>query len=414
MDRKSIEVLNPWWENPEAIKSDSHLQAIAGKHFYFDNPVKADLVFKKGKTCILRGARQVGKTTLMKEMIARTLTEEMVNAKDCLFLTCENIDSHSELRATIVEWMEGRKDRPVLVCLDEITFVVGWQRALLWLINSGLLANATTFISGSNARDLKEMGERFPGRKVVESRIYPLSPSDYRILPVFKGWEKNEILKVYSRVGGFPHAVRDYCERGEVTDETCETYANWIFGDAYRFKLAREVLLHILFRVYDTLASQVTWQRLIEKSPVRSHETAAAYVEHLESAFLCNVLSCYDPDKDMAAPRKAKKIYFIDPLLYQVAGGYLRGIRNVARWWDGALADAGMRGNLFESIVASQFAHQFERTYFWYSSSTGQEVDLVIRRGEETMLYEVKSRSQILKPAMGREVKLITPESFDF
>lgn len=412
MNKNELEILNPWWNNPEWMAEDPHLQAVKSKPYYFDNPVKGELVFERGKTFILRGPRQVGKTTLIKEMIAHALAQNRVEPKDCLFLTCESIGSYADLEAILVDWLKEKKGRPVLLCLDEITFVLEWQRVFLVLINSGLLASAMSLITGSNARDLKEMGERFPGRKVSEKRVYPLSPEDYSALPMFCDRPKNEILEIYHRVGGFPHAIRDYSEKGMVTDETFETYANWIFGDAHRFKLSREVLLHILFRIHDTLASQVTYQRLIEKSPVKSHETAAAYVEHLESAFLCHVLPCYDPGKDMAAPRKAKKFYFIDPLLNQVAGGYLRGIRNVARWWEDVLADESMKGNLFEAIVVSKFARQYDRVYFWFSSQSKREVDLVIREGEETKFYEIKSRAATVKPAMGKEVSVITPQNF--
>lgn len=169
-----------------------------------------------------------------------------------------------------------------------------------------------------------------------------------------------------------------------------------------------------MFRLYDTAGSQVTYQRLVEKPPVKSHETAAAYIAHLESAFLCNVLGCYDPDKDMAAPGKARKIYFIAPLLYRVAGGYLRGIRNENRWWEGVLAGREMWGRLFETVVVTTLARRHERMYFWYSSNTKQEVDVVVREGSWLKLMEIKSSMQAVRPVFGKPVELITPENIEF
>jgi predicted AAA+ superfamily ATPase len=198
-----------------------------------------------------------------------------------------------------------------------------------------------------------------------------------------------------------------------VTDETYETYSNWIFGDAHRFKLSRETLIHILFRIFDTIASQVTWQRLIETSPIKRHETAFAYVEHLDLAFLCKILDCYEPQKDMAAPRKAKKIYFIDPLIYVVAGGYLRGIRNCYKWWLNSLADNNFMGKIFESIVVNHYARRFDSIYYWYSSNLKREIDMLIRKENEILLYDIKLQSQEIKPALGKRVEVISPSDFN-
>jgi len=412
MDLNDVKIVNPWWQDPSAIDLDPYLQEILGKPYYFNNPIKEALDFKKGHTYILRGARQVGKTTLIKEMIRRAIQGEGIAAKNCLFLSCEAFKDYSDLQHILADWLSDRRDVPTRIFLDEITFVDQWQRALLWMINAGLLKNTTTVISGSNARDLKRMGERFPGRHVKEISIYPLSVGEYRDLKCFKSKDGRTLLKIYMSVGGFPHAIRDYHEFGTISDETYETYANWVFGDAYRFELTRELLTHILFRVYDTLASQVTYQRLIEKSPVKSHETAAAYVEHLELAFLCKILHCYDQEKDMAAPRKARKIYFIDPLLYQLAGGFLRGIRNTHAWWMEQLSDSIQRGNLFESIVINQLARENDRIYYWYSSNLKKEVDVLIREGEDMKLFEIKSKKEGIKSILGHEVQVITPESF--
>lgn len=394
------------------IREDLHLKAVLGRSYYFNNPAKKSLGLEKGRTYILRGSRQVGKTTLLKEKILEAIESGALQPEDCLFLSCEAFASFDQLTELLTTWLNDRRERTLLLCLDEITFVPHWQRSLLWLINAGLLQNAVTLITGSNARDLKLSAERFPGRHVREMKICPLTPSDYRQLACFANKEPRELLEIFLRIGGYPHAIRDYYELGAVSDETCETYANWIFGDAHRFHLSREILEHLLFRVFDMAGNQVTWQRLIQKSGVKSHETAAAYVEHLELAFLCHVLPCFDPDKGMAAPRKAKKIYFVDPLLYMTVGGYIRGVRNNDRWWQDRLRDSEFKGRIFESVAVGTAARSHEHLNFWYSSNLKREVDLLVRRGDEMRLYEVKSSFEKVGPALGREVRVVTPETY--
>lgn len=412
MNLNQARILNPWWEDKEAIAKDGHITEVAGKSYYFDNPLKQTLAFESSHTYILRGSRQVGKTTLLKEKILQAIQNQYFEPKACFYLSCENLKNFKELENLLIHWLDEKKTQPTLLCLDEITFVEEWQRALLWLLNAGLLKKTTTMITGSNARDLKKSAERFPGRNVQEIKMYPLSLKDYQQLRCFQNKSPEELLEIYYQVGGFPHAIGDFCEKGFVTDTTYETYANWIFGDAHRFELNREILTHILLRIFDVTASQITWQRLIEKSAVHSHETAAAYVEHLEDAFLCFVLRCYDPDKQMSAPRKAKKIYFLDPLLYALVGGYLKGIRNTHSWWQNMLEKKEIKSQIFEAIVAGHFAREFSPLYFWYSANLKREVDLLVKKPESIELYEMKMTPQAIKPALGKSVKLLTPEIF--
>ncbi|MBI5299035.1 MAG: ATP-binding protein [Deltaproteobacteria bacterium] len=412
MNLTSIKILNPWWDDPSAIETDEHIVQIKGKPYYFDNPIKRNLLFEQGRGYILRGGRQVGKTTLLKEKIKEAIQTARLDAKKCLFLSCESFGNFEKLQDAITNWIEPKKNHQTVVCLDEITFVEDWQRCVLWLYNAGLLKNASLFISGSNARDLKKMAERFSGRNVKEINIYPLNIDDYSGLECFKNLPKEELLKIYMKVGGFPHGIRDFCEFGQVLDDTYETYSNWIFGDAHRFKLSREVLVHILFRIFDTLGTQVTWQRVIEKTPIKSHETASDYVEHLELAFLCRVLNCYDPDKEMSSPRKAKKIYFIDPLLCVIAGCYLRGLRNCYQWWVNYLEKREKLGNIFESIVINYLAGKNDPMYYWYSSNLKRETDVLLKKGNEIFLFDIKLEPQKLRPVMGKNVNVISLRNF--
>jgi len=412
MNLNSVEILNPWWQDPSAIEKDEHIVQIKGKPYYFDNPAKNDLLLEPGRGYILRGCRQIGKTTLLKEKIKEAIEAKKIDPKSCLFLSCESFGNYEKLQDTIVDWLGPKKAGRTLICLDEITFVEEWQRCVLWLYNSSLLKNSSLFITGSNSRDLKKMAERFPGRNVKDVTLYPLGVDDYSTLACFSNRTSAELLEIYMRVGGLPHAIRDHWEFGQVIDETYETYANWIFGDAHRYSLSREVLTHILFRIFDTLSTQVTWQRVIEKTPVKSHETASAYVEHLELAFLCKVLGCYEVEKEMAAPRKAKKIYFIDPLIYVVAGGYLRGFRNSFKWWTEFLNEGQNRGNVFESVVVNHLARTHDPMYYWYSSNLKREVDVLLKHGPGIELYDVKLQPRSVKPALGKPVGIITPQNF--
>ncbi|MBF0105591.1 MAG: ATP-binding protein [Deltaproteobacteria bacterium] len=413
MDLNSIEILNPWWQDSTAIERDSHLLAVKGKAWYFDNPVKRKLSLESSTAFILRGPRQVGKTTLIKEKINEALSTNTIKPKNCILISCEAVKDFTELQEMLALILNPRREEKTLLCLDEITFVKEWQRALLWVSNAGLLTKATSIITGSDAKDLQLNSERFPGRKVTELSVHPFSFGDYFYIPCFNQFSEAELFDIYLRVGGFPHAVSDFSQYGLVTDETHEVYANWIFGDAHKYGLSREILTHILYRIVDAVSSRVTWQGLIEKTPVHSHETAFAYVEHLELSFLCSVLRCFDPTNERGAPRKSKKIYFVDPLIYAIAGALLRGVRNCHAWWLQQISVDDFRGKIFESILVNHaLRHTGKEVYYWYSSTLKRELDLLLESNGQIFLYDAKLKEQAIHAALGKPVSVITPKVF--
>jgi predicted AAA+ superfamily ATPase len=105
-------------------------------------------------------------------------------------------------------------------------------------------------------------------------------------------------------------------------------------------------------------------------------------------------------------------MYFIDPLLYQIAGGFLHGVRNTFTWWKKEIEDPVTQGKLFESIVINHMKLMHEQLYFWYSANTQKEVDILIPEGDTLRLYEIKKSIEYIPQVMGKDVTVITPETF--
>ena len=406
-----IAIQNPWWYQPDfGPADDHHLTAVIGAPFRLERKSLGDLhhEFGPGDIYVVRGARQVGKTTLLKEWICALLGRS-VQGLDIIFLSCESIATFAELQSILATWIESRRDSLRLyLFLDEVSFVKEWQRAILWCANAGLLRNATVVLTGSNARDLKESSERLPGRrgKGLDIAIHPASPRELRELPCFSHLSNDALLELYFKMGGFPHALRDVVTCGRVTDETYRTYQNWIIGDAARYDLSIESLRHMMYRIFVTVGSRVTLTSLIEQTPLKSHETGLRYLEHLDEAFLCRTHYCYDVDKGGPAYHKSRKIYFVDPLLYYIADSWKLGLTNI---WDLSvqlLSDAGFKGTILESCVVVVASRKYE-TFFWYSSKTKKEIDLVVREAGDISLFDVKSAPEKHQNLLGRKVTYI-------
>lgn len=416
MDDNFLKIQNPWWQDPENIAQDPHLLAIQGRTYRFTPSFLEYLTLGAGDIFILRGPRQVGKTTSLKLMIERLLHQN-VEPDSILYLSCEGIESFRELQRNLSRFLEPRKNSHAFVFLDEISFVPAWQRAILAIANVGLTAQATLILTGSNARDLKESAERLPGRrgKGKDLQLYPLSLDELGQLVCFQQFSRRDLLNLYLQIGGFPRAVAEYVSLGTITDSTYEIYRNWIVGDAVRYQLRQETLKQILFRIAETATSRITWPKLIENSPVRSHETALEYVEHLQDAFLCHIHYCYDPNTKGPAAQKARKLYFVDPLLYGIALSWREGTSNVFSWMKSWLQDPEFEGKLFESVVVNSIVRIKPKVYFWYSAKEKKEVDLVIpgeAPGKTPVLYEIKLSDGKSYRALNQEVKVLTKEKF--
>ena len=60
---------NPYWENAEKIKDDPHLEMLASSPREIVNPVEKSVDLKSDGVFIIRGPRQIGKTTFLKRTI---------------------------------------------------------------------------------------------------------------------------------------------------------------------------------------------------------------------------------------------------------------------------------------------------------------------------------------------------------
>lgn len=414
MESTRLNLMNPWWEAGSRFIDDPFFKNLMASPVYFVNPLLSSLSLSGRPFHIIRGPRQVGKTTFLKLLIRQEIIEKRFDTRNILYLTCESMQNFLELVDTIEPWLAQKPAINKLLILDEVSFVKEWQRAILHLDNLGLLASTSMIVTGSNARDLKQSSEKFPGRRHQGKDInfYPLSPVEMATLPFFKKMPMPEILKVYETIGGFPHAIHSYSINGYVDSEVYETYRNWIVGDAARYRLHEEALKHILYRIYLCCPNRLTWPQLIENTPVKSHETALEYVEHLQDAFICNVVHCYDPANAGPAFHKARKIFFIDPLLYYVAIGWKVGFFDLQREVLRLLDDPKFRGGLFESYTSSILART-GRVFFWYSSKEKKEVDIVRPTNSGIELMDCKlSEAPSYKAMSGQLVRVLTPQNF--
>lgn len=127
-DRQILD-LNPWWTDARAIQADPHLQTMRRGPFVWDPPVMEDIGPRPGAVHMLRGPRQVGKTTTAKRLIEQLLEG---GERRVLYYS---FDLESEARA-IPEIIQRAKEMavrpagPWYLFLDEVTAIPDWQLEL--------------------------------------------------------------------------------------------------------------------------------------------------------------------------------------------------------------------------------------------------------------------------------------------
>lgn len=176
---KLISDQNLWWKfGSEFIHYDRHLLDLDKAFIKF---TRKTLDLKPDNIYIIRGPRQVGKTSYLKILIRDLLKKyEHLNPLHILYLSLDQFSGRRELRESLDYFMSITKEQgPLYIFLDEITRLEGWSEELKRLYDLGFTKRAIIVATGSSPSQIKASSERMPGRG-VEGNEYLLKPLCFR------------------------------------------------------------------------------------------------------------------------------------------------------------------------------------------------------------------------------------------
>ena len=441
---------NPWWaEGEEFVSHDLHLSG-AEPVFFRRRPLE----MVPGGIYILRGPRQVGKTTYFKETV-KELLKRGVPPRNILYLSVDFFTSRRELRGALNYFLGTTVEAErVYLLFDEVTAIPDWNLELKRLADQGVTRRAVVLCSGSSAPRLKEKAELLPGRGLEgkERYIKPLSFREFvlqmagylaevvrseelagrlgKLRPVLSGCEVDveasleEVRKavsellpykrelqylfgLYLTTGGIPlvinHYLRNRYERSRegIDPQVAEVFVRSVLGDLTQLKrqetVAREILKELIVR-YGTRYSFSTLSHEIE----RNHATVIDYLTLMQESFVLFVLYAYDFGRDEVKDKGDKKVYFLDPFIYYSVKSYLSG-RGVWEVVTETLGDEDLSGGIVEGVVLSHLLMHGEvpymregRTFLWYYyDRSGRELDAMLRLRRGFRGIEVKYRARV-------------------
>ena len=391
------------------LREDPNLKRADKQPFAYVSPLINDLNFKQPGIFMLTGGRQVGKTTLIKQWIAKLLTEESVPPAHIVFMAGELIRDDAELRRDINAELVDKEGLQIII-IDEVNYIKDWDKAVKFLADSGALEHTTLLLSGSDSAILREAMKRFAGRRGCASQVefvfHPLSFAETVTLkaPGLQGvidacrksgtlsdtpdyhehrTRLETLFEEYLLHGGYLTAISDWMRFGKIETATFRTYADWLRGDILKHNKQEKYLFEVLRGILRTYASQVSWISLSKDLSIEHHKTISDYTSILEDMHAVRIMEALTEHKLDAAPKKAKKLYFQDPFIFHTAEYMLERQRN------------DIQSALAETAAVMHVARLHEKTY--YIKGDKGEVDIAYVEGKRFFPLEVKW-SQNIRP----------------
>lgn len=331
----------------------------------------------KGKVVIIYGARQVGKTTLIRQI-------ERNSNKKTLYLNCDEPDVRTKLAnisSTLLASLFGDYE---LIIIDEAQRVENIGLTLKLTVDT--LSHIQVIATGSSSFDLSnKVAESLTGRK-YEFTLYPFSVEE--LSQKYSSLELDRLIESLMLYGAYPDIVMKQSEAITLLKSLTESY---LYKDVLEFEEIRnsDVLYKLLQALALQVGNEVSYNELAQTVGVH-HKTVARYIELLEKAFVIFRLRPYSKNARTALT-KLRKVYFFD-----------LGIRNALLNNFNALELRSDKGALWENFVInerlkSNHNHgKFPSMHFWRTYDQA-EIDYIEEENEVITGYECKWKKEKLK-----------------
>jgi uncharacterized protein len=421
---------NPWWTNPAWPAADPHLRLLEEQPVRLAADLVAELDLRIPGIHILRGPRQVGKSTDLKLLVERALKEDF-ESRSVIYVALDQLEGRhlSELAATVERALDlAERKTAGLLLLDEVTSVDGWQTAVKSLWDQGLIRDDVVVCTGSSAIDLQRgAAERLPGRRQAGSDHLALPqsfasfahasnahiPKSPRLTIAELLTEDGQTLlrqirahapalqtalRRYMRFGGLPAAV---AEAAAGADEPSQQVKRVLYDSLVRELQRRGASVAathaLLERVVLSLGSKISWSNMAREMDVPigpsggqpRHQTVRDYVELLAGGYFLFVAYFWRSGSQTNAQSRDKKVFLADPLLYTTALDQAPGIScNEQALIENLVGVALLRRYEQPERLIETFALP-ERLHIW-QTARGGEIDFVCGKRRELDVVEVK------------------------
>jgi len=324
----------------------------------------------KNKAIILIGARQVGKTSLVKQ-----ITDEL--QLPTLFMNCDEPEPRELLTNTNTQKLKQLIGEHKLLVIDEAQRVKNIGLTIKLIVDN--IKEVQVFATGSSALEIaNEISEPLTGRK-YEYNLFPFSASE--LVRSSNILTERQLLEKRLIYGSYPDVINRPAESEKTLMNITGSYLykdilayNEVRRPAQLEKLVQALALQI--------GSEVSYNELAQIIQT-DNQTVERYIDLLEQSFVVFRIGAFSRNLRNEI-KKSRKIYFYD-----------NGIRNAVIQNFSPLNLRQDVGALWENYIFSErikqnnYAQNFTKSYFWRTFQQ-QEIDMVEIRNNSVSIFEIK------------------------
>ncbi len=325
--------------------------------------------FYKNKAILIFGARQVGKTTLIKSILKNY-------KNDVLFLNGDEIETKELLTESSVKLKLLFGEKKIII-IDEAQNIENIGLILKIIVDT--MPDIQVIATGSSAFELSnKANEPLTGRK-FQFMLYPLSFSE---MVKHHGYlEEYKLIDHRLIYGYYPEIVINTGKELNLLKLLTNSYLYkdlLILEQIKRPKLIEKILKALALQV----GSEVKYNEIAQLVGA-DNQTVEKYIDILEQAFIIFRLSSFNKNVRNEI-KKGKKIYFYD-----------NGIRNAIIGNFLPLSSRQDIGVLWENFIISErkkmneYKNNTVNSYFWRTNMQ-QEIDYIEEYEGNLFAYEIK------------------------
>lgn len=355
----------------------------------------------KGKAIIIIGARQIGKSTLIKQIFGQE--------NDVLWLNGDDFDVRQMFDSVSSTRLKAIIGNNKVVIVDEAQRIenIGLKLKLI----TDQIPNVQLIATGSSSFDLNnKLSESLAGRKRV-FKMFPISfveMKDHTSL-----LEELRMIPHRMVYGYYPEVVCNPGSEREILNELTDSY---LYKDCLAFDFVKksDKIVNLAKALAMQIGNQISYSELGQIVGLDS-KTTEKYINILEQCYIVFRLGSYA--KNLRNELKSsKKIYFWDLGIRNAIIGNFKEIENrtdFGEMWENFA--------IVERLKMLNYKQSFSQPYYWRTKQQ-QEIDYIEELDGQLSTFEfkwnpnkanVKQPSSFLDAYPNSSFKVITPQNIE-